>query len=269
MERDREILRCFRGYRFLRSDHITSLLPGSRQQLLRRLQLLYHHGYLERPRCQIDYFSSGSRCITYGFGNKGASLLAQESALPLRRFDWQWKNRVTRLFLEHALLVADVMVAVDLACRKRPEVKLILPDEVPRWTVSLNRGSKNGVVPDAAFGLEHGGKQCWFFLEADRGTMPIQRASLRHSSFLRKLLAYKATWTQNIHRKMFGIHRFRMLTVTKNTARLASMRGACRQLKSGHGLFLFTDTKTLREQSDVLVLQWSTWREGCSERLLD
>lgn len=35
--------------------------------MLRRLQRLYHHGYVERPACQIDYYQrGGSRSIAYG-----------------------------------------------------------------------------------------------------------------------------------------------------------------------------------------------------------
>jgi len=49
-ERDQDILRHVRRHRFLLSDHIQALVPGSRQQILRRLQRLFHHGYLDRPR---------------------------------------------------------------------------------------------------------------------------------------------------------------------------------------------------------------------------
>ena len=55
-ERDREILQQVHRHRFLRSSHLGQLVPGGRKHLLRRLQLLYHHGYLERPRAQIDYY---------------------------------------------------------------------------------------------------------------------------------------------------------------------------------------------------------------------
>src|ERR1035438_3364354 len=58
-ERDREIIRLVERFRFVRSSHICSLIPGSPQQLLRRLQLLYHHGFLERPRAQLDYYHRG------------------------------------------------------------------------------------------------------------------------------------------------------------------------------------------------------------------
>lgn len=56
--RDGEILKCLQRHKILRSDHIVALCTGSRQQVLRRLQRLFHHGYLERPRCQIDYYES-------------------------------------------------------------------------------------------------------------------------------------------------------------------------------------------------------------------
>ena len=49
-ERDRKIIQQVGRHRFLRSRHIIALIGGSPQQLLRRLKLLFHHGYLERPR---------------------------------------------------------------------------------------------------------------------------------------------------------------------------------------------------------------------------
>src|SRR6266516_7021516 len=107
-ERDREILRLVHRRRLLRSSHIISLSPGSAQQLLRRLQLLYHHGYLERPRAQIDYYhQGGSQRLVYGLGNKGAAFLKQELGALFRELSWDQKNRsVGRIFLEHALLVS-------------------------------------------------------------------------------------------------------------------------------------------------------------------
>ena len=65
--RDREIIRFVFAHRFLRSTHIHALIGGSRQQVLQRLQRLYHHGYLERPRAQIDYYhQGGSQSMVYG-----------------------------------------------------------------------------------------------------------------------------------------------------------------------------------------------------------
>lgn len=268
--RDREILHHVHRHRFLRSDHLTALTAGSSQQVLRRLQRLYHHGYLERPRCQIDYYhKSGSRRIAYGLGNKGAAWLKQEQSLPFDKLDWKRKNRVGRLFLEHALLVSDIMASVELACRKRPDVRVLSADDLEmvdarepfQWNVNIGN-HRCGIIPDKVFGLEFNGERCWYFLEADRATMPITRSDMSQTSFQRKLLAYEMTWTQKIHQKDFGIHRFRVLTVTTNSERVISMIAACKKLKSGRGLFLFTDAKEMKTQADIFSLCWQTARAG-------
>ena len=284
--RDQTIIAHVFRHRFLRSSQIAELLGGSRQQALRRLQLLYHHDYLERPRAQIDYYHrGGSRSIAYGLGNKGAALLKRELQLPFHRLDWSAKNRsVKRLFLEHALLISEVMVAFELACRQHGRVQLITADELSlpdatrrlrdpfQWNVTLTNRQKLGVCPDRVFALEFldqpgDRNRVLFFLEADRGTMPIVRTNPAQTSFHRKLLAYEATWTQNVHRSRFGFHRFRVVTVTTNADRLKHLAESCAQMERGQGLFLFTDQASLAAHRDILTLPWQTCRPEKSETL--
>jgi DNA-binding Lrp family transcriptional regulator len=113
-DRDREIIRLVHRHRFLRSHQIIALLGGSPQQLSRRLKLLYHHGYLERPRAQLQYYErGGSKSIAYGLGNKGGALLKQEFGIAVHPDSWGEKNHVIgRVYLEHALLVSDIMMAI-------------------------------------------------------------------------------------------------------------------------------------------------------------
>jgi hypothetical protein len=270
-DRDREIIRLVHRHRFLRSDQIVAIISGSQQQLLRRLQLLYHHGYLERPRAQLQYYErGGSRTIAYGLGNKGRMLLKQELGIAVHPDLWGEKNHVIgRVYLEHTLLVADVMVAIELACRKHGsaiiiyEDKLALPmDRQPfGWRVTIQNGLKLGVIPDRVFALEFPdatgqSQRAHFFLEADRGTMPVKRRTLSQTSFYRKLLAYETTWTQKIHQRHLGIHRFRVLTVTTIPGRVKSLVDACSQLKRGHGLFLFADKTILT--GDIFSSVWQT-----------
>jgi hypothetical protein len=279
-ERDRQIIQLVHQHRFLRSHQIIALLGGSQQTLLRRLQLLYHYGYLERPRAQIQYYErGGSRTIAYGLGNKGGALLKHEHGIAVDSVSWSEKNHIIgRVYLEHALLVSDVMVAVELACRKQGGVKLLYENEfalpVKRqpfgWQVTIQKGLKLGVIPDRVFALEFldatGQRQrVHFFLEADRGTMPVTRRTLAQTSFTRKLLAYEATWTQKIHQRQLGVQRFRVLTVTTSAMRVKSLMEACSQLKRGHGLFLFADKTIL---SDVFSNGWQTGK-GEAGRLLD
>jgi hypothetical protein len=281
-ERDHQIIRLVHRHRFLRSSQIMSLIGDSPQQLLRRLKLLYHHGYLERPRAQLQYYErGGSRSIAYGLGNKGGAVLRQEIGLAVDPHSWSEKNHVIgRVYLEHALLVADVLVAIELACRKHGGIRLLYEDQLAlhserqpfQWRVKIQNGWKLGVVPDRVFALEFsdasGNRQrAYFFLEADRGTMPVTRRTLSQTSFRRKLLAYEATWTQKIHQRHLGIHRFRVLTVTTIPDRVKSLVEACSQLKRGHGLFLFADRTVL--EKDPFSAVWHSGKSGEKAGILD
>jgi len=275
--RDHDIIRHVGSHRFLRSLHIIALAGGSQQQVLRRLQVLYHRGYLERPPAQLDYYGrAGSRHIVYGLGDRGAILLRKEG-LAMRGY-WGSKNRAAgRMFLEHALLVSDVMTAIELACRKSGVRVIAEPafdrKQPFRWSVTLSSQVRLGVVPDRVFGLgyqtEDGrADRAYFFLEADRGTMPVMRANLSQTSFHRKLLAYQATWETGIHRTRFNFHRFRVLVVTTSPVRMQSIANTCKQLPRGRGLFLFATTAILKSPADVMSAVWRT-ANGESAGLMD
>jgi len=259
--RDREIIERVFQHRFLRSTHILSLQKGSRQQILRRLQRLFHHGYLDRPRAQIDYYRSGSQAMVYGIGHRGIKLLEREFAIPRRKVDWTAKNRtVTRYFLEHTLAVADVMVALELACRKHGGIHIVdhraSHEEPFKWSVTARQSGVSteiGVVPDRIFGLQRKSNDTlWFFLEADRATMPIKRHGFKQSSFYRKLVAYHETWKQKILTDSFP--RFQVLTVTTTPERVKNLIQTCGSLTQGKGLFLFVDKLGFESAESVLSL---------------
>lgn len=272
-ERDLEILRRIALHRFLRSSQIADLVGGSPRQVRHRLKLLYHHGYVERPMAQIDYYQrGGSKEMVYGLASRGAGRLRRDLNLPFYRMDWNRKNlRAGRLFLEHALMISDVMVAVELGCRKHSGIRFLSRDDIPlpshaaktrepfHWHVNVSTRHSVGVIPDAVFGLEdahlpNGKNRAWFFLEADRGTMPLARPNLNQSSFLRKMLAYEATWTQSIHRTRLGLNRFRVLTITHSAPRAVNLNALLAQLERGQGLFLFSDLQSLLRNGDPIAL---------------
>src|ERR1700753_1659484 len=175
--------------------------------------------------------------MVYALGNRGTEVLGTLGELRRGGDHWNTKNReLSRGFLRHTLAVAEVMVAFETACREREGVRFIPPEEVLagtpkatwrlrlsfRWQVEVRQDSKRyrlGVEPDQVFGLEFQGapvnrRRAYFFLEADRGTMPVTRKGLAQTSFARKLLAYRETWQQGIHRSHLGLSNFRILTVT-------------------------------------------------------
>jgi DNA-binding Lrp family transcriptional regulator len=277
-ERDRTIIRLVHRHRFLSSRQIIALVGDSSLQVLRRLKLLYHHGFLERPRAQLQYYKQpGNRPIVYGVSAKGGMLLKQELGDSLL---WSEPNRaIGQVFLEHALLVSETMVAIELACRKHG-IRLLYEDELDlpvdkqpfQWRVKIQGGMNLGVIPDQVFALEYPdangqSQRAYFFLEADRGTMPVVRKQLTQTSFRRKLLAYEATWTNKVHQRHLGIQRFRVITVTTIAARVQSLLEACSQLKRGHGLFLFADTSAL--ERDLFSPVWRNGKTGELSPLLD
>jgi hypothetical protein len=282
-QRDLEILRAAHHHRLLRSTHLVTLLGSSRQTTLRRLQLLFHHRYLDRPPMQLDWYARGSEPLVYALGRRGAEVLETEGELSRGSVRWDTKNRsLSRVFLHHTLMVAEVMVAFEVACQSREGVRFIPPEEILtgapeatrrlrlpfRWQVEVRQGGKPyrlGVEPDKVFGLEFRGapatrRRAYFFLEADRGTMPVVRKGLAQTSFFRKLLAYQETWRQGIQRTHLGISNFRVLTVTMSREREGHLVEACRRLAGGGSrLFLFTNQERLG-RADILKHEWANGR---------
>ena len=268
-ERDEALLKLVFQHRFLSSAHLVRLAGGSAQPVLRRLQLLYHHGFLDRPRSQLDYYhQGGSRPMVYGLGGKGARQLGVAPG----RFE---ERQVGRLHLQHTLRVADVLVGLEVACRGRREflAEAALREDLPpgrqfHWAVAVRHQGEMrrvGLIPDGVFALRDAvGRRVLCFVEADRGTMPVSRRSLAQSSFLRKLLAYGATWEQGLHGSRFGVTRFRVLTVTSSPSRARRLVEACGELGRGRGLFLFTDQAAFLAAADPFTLEWLDGHGGAS-----
>jgi hypothetical protein len=293
-ERDVKIIEEVYRYRFLNSEHIVSLLGESRQGILRRLNLLYHNGFLDRPKVQL--LTPGNNAMVYGLGNDGARLLAERLDLILPAVDWTTKNReAKRDFFEHTLMVADFMIMIRLACQQTPGVEFVSQAEIIRqrptrpkehdkaigWRVEITRSGRKvelGVLPDRAFGLRIKGEDgkshmAFFFLEADRATMPIKRPDLYRTSFYKKLIGYYESWKQGIFSENFGFKSPRLLTITTSVERVKSMIEANKELDPrGEGLrmFLFAPIKAFQGKEPVKVLS-QLWLNGRSEKtgLLD
>ena len=289
-ERDVEIIMYVYRHRLLDTPAILALLgSGSAQQIKRRLQLLYHGRYLDRPRAQLNevFRHPGSVPMVYALGNRGADVVASELGLPRRQIDWTAKNRSVRsTFFRHTLLVSSIMVAFEVSCRKRGAVRLIDFDELLEskapeatrahkrsgtWFVYLPNLGRRSITPDNIFGLHfldrpEGANKTFFFLEADRGTMPVVRRSATESSIYRKLVLYHKTFRDEVHTKRFGIKSFRVLTVTESPkrARVNSMIKAAQRLDGLQELFLFTSTESLIG-GDALS---ATWTNGRGERVV-
>lgn len=121
---------------------------------------------------------------------------------------------------------------------------------------------KINIVPDAIFGIHFtnkpdGRNKSYFFLEADRGTMPLTRKDFKQTSFLRKLESYRDTYLNALHTKFLGINNFRVLTVTTGQDRASNLVEVCKQNISDvpAGVFLFAHQGQL-EKSNSITSGW-------------
>jgi protein involved in plasmid replication-relaxation len=267
-ERDVEIVRQVARYRFLRSTHISQLLDASHKKICERLTLLYHAGYLDRPRAQLEYHAhnGGSAPYVYALDSQGSRLLKGCGELDQANVDWLRKNRDrTRQFLLHTLSIADFCVALTIACRSNLGVRLLGPDELlqsaPKqtrlsrtpwnWRVRVpfkGQTSEIGVIPDYVFALMlPDGRRRPFIVECDRGTMPIERTSIVQTSMLRKFLAYEATRAQAVHTSRFAWKNFRVLVSTTSGQRHENMRELINRAMGASPLFLFAELSLLTQ----------------------
>jgi hypothetical protein len=257
---------------------------------LRRLQRLYHNGFLDRPRAQLGdlYLVKGSAPIAYALDARGAQALSERLGIPVSELGWKAKNReLTRLFYEHTLFVSSVMVALERSCREHGKARIVPFSEIlstkcpaatrrlPRpqtWNVKVSAAESGdvdhaqtiGITPDKIFGIQlsdlpEGRNTAYFFLEADRAEMPVIRRRLANAtSIFKKLVTYYATHRQALHRARFGIQNFRVLTVTTSPARVETMRGAFDRLKGAPAnSFLFADLPSL-----AVGNAFSCWTNG-------
>ncbi len=262
------VLRHLRNYRLLRKSHLQKLLHRlSHNQLNAILRDLYDYEYIERPGIQklwlfLGRGDDGLKDYTYALYNKGDRILREEEALPRGRSDWKKKNEITEMFARHELMVADIMVAIEEACRRRGNIRLIPPDEILRdasppvrfnpkpfeMRVEFafeNRLHRRRVTPDMFFGLHfldepEGQNKAYFLLEADRGTESVFSRNMNKATIFRKYLCYNEIFIKKIHTKNYLIKGFRVIfATTKKRSRVENMTKKNKLLNNGAGSRLF------------------------------
>lgn len=265
--RDLQILKKVFQFRLLDSTHITRLIEGSAQGILRRLQLLYHHGYLDRPQAQIRYYQTGiNRPLIYAVYSKGVRALKKAKLIDSKiRVP---KKHLRSWGMEHRVGISDFFVR--LISEKPTHLSVELENEIfksgresnenkeIKWKYNIRHKGRlipSTTIPDGSFVIQEkgGGDAILYFLEYDRGTMPIKRKTLDQSSIHRKLLAYHASWKSQIPQKKFGCARIRVLFVTSGQDRMTAMLNLAKSMNNGRGsgLFAFTSINELKTQKSI------------------
>jgi hypothetical protein len=277
---DVEIVRQLARHRFLRSTHIAALVRRSLDRTNDRLMRLFHAGYIDRPRAQLDRFpSSGSAHYIYALANRGARLLREEDGVEFRNPEWSRKNREAgRPFIEHQVEIVNFKVALQRAVARRSDLRLI-PAEgmksarsrtpIPTGPAAFalraklaHRGKARemSVVPDLVFGLLLSKTERRnLMVEIDRGTMPVRRSDPEQTSFEAKMRVYIAAHAAKQHERQFGWKNFRVLTVTTDRQRMRTMQTALREIhiprSAGPALFLFATFAELNATTPI-AYEW-------------
>jgi hypothetical protein len=180
-----ETVRPVAQFRFPRSTHIAALVRRSVDRTNDRLLRLYHAGYIDRPRAQLDYYpTAGSAPITYALANRGARLLRERDGLKVANSEVSRKNRKAhRPFIEHQIEIVNFQVALHRAVRNHPGVRIIPPLEIKAASRQPMQASRSpfalraklahrgvvreiSVIPDIVFGLElPDGSRRYFMVE--------------------------------------------------------------------------------------------------------
>ena len=269
-DRDRDILQLAFDYRLLTSRHIELLIPGSNQNLLRRLQKLFKHHYLDR--IQVP----NHQAMVYGLGNQGADTLAEMGLIERKRIDWSAKNRhLADHFIAHTLMISDVRCLITVALRDVPEITMHswVGEGGLRHDVLIEGSQKRKIVahiiPDGSFILEKprpgGGKplQLHLFLEADRGT------EAGSSKFREKMQAYWTFWREEDYEQTYHRTSFEVLVVCPGEKRRDNLRRITHDVSdnpqdAGLAMFRFASATeyTLDDPSTILKPIWLTARKG-------
>ena len=260
--------------RLIAAKKATAAGPPQRikRGIRRRLQYLYHHGYVQRHKM------ADGEAIAYTLGNKGAEELTLYYGIDRREIDWSTRNRESsERYIRHALMVTQLRHAVSVALRDRPDVTLKLwePDGAFQAKVQYedmvrtHGGTRTQLVdgtvkPDSLFLLLHREKGIHYFPEADRSTMTNAR-------YLAKLKAYYAFWATYVREGGSPIKQTRVLTITRSEERKQNLRKIAQQVsREAKNLFWFiTEKAYLGKPQAIFEPTWQTLEGDTHKSLYD
>ncbi len=277
--RDRDIIRAIYRYRLLSAHQVEALLFRSdkshskRTVCQRRLQLLYHHGFIDRLPSPI-FLGEGRQPYVYALDNQGADLLAPELDIDRAEIGWQPKhNEVGTSFIQHTLAINDVHLVLTLLARaghwqftqwldESDFRTAAFKDKVPYRTQGVRM---TRIFPDGYFRLQppHLKQEAHFFLEVDQGTM-------NNKLWQDKMKAYYQFRQNGLSEQLYGTRNFRLLAVVNSQPRLANLKRATEKV-GGDRYYWFTTRASfdIWQPEKLLSTPWAIATQDTNRPLFD
>ncbi len=270
--RDIEIFKLLQRYRYLRSTFLYAFVGGKNETRFKeRLGALFHDGrYINRPKEQWQFAGARYAPAVYELDRAGEAVLAQLGVPSQRVVSTSGHSQFA-----HSLMIAETLASIELGARAAGNVRFIGADEILANAPETGQKGRNplalpvsithtfprdrtesavfDLIPDALFGLaysELGGTKSYrfFALEAERENR-VAASSLKQTSFLKKVLAYRDIAARETYRAQFGVPNLLVLVVTGSQARIETMKKVVMDVTAGKGssLFLFRPLPALAD----------------------
>lgn len=264
--RDFEIFKLLSRYRFLRSTTLWELLPEeargrSFKRFQDRLTDLFHetntmHGgaYLDWPLQQRKAYDARYSPSIYELAPAGETALEELGVEVDNVTDLGASTRAAFIReFAHMMMICDTLASIEKGTLESPKVRFIswpeiltkappakqLPGHPAAFPVRISHrfGSHHQLhqekfilFPDGLFGLEYqlsSGKKLYrfFAIEAERCNR-VRTKSLKGSSYLKKILAYRYILENKVYKTVLGLPNLLILTVTPNNTRIQTMKEA-------------------------------------------
>lgn len=239
-ERDRQLIGAVHRFGSLTAEHLRALffVSCSLRTAQARLRRLWAAGYLERaflPRLiGTERPLHGGRPL-YRVSSRGRGALRAAGGKSITR------RPGSAATIEHDLIATELLVAVECAVRRLPDLNVTTWTEGELWSAVGQLGARRQarLVSDGAFTLagKPSGKALSFHLE-------VVRASVRggNQAILRRMRRYARLARDGYFKRAFGQDMLRAVLITTPTEQRAqNLRHLAASLSHARRLFWFTN----------------------------
>jgi len=263
-ERDCALLKAINDCRALLTRQITTMFFSSQSRCYKRLEKLFHYGFVDRHFLPQVAHAPAASPIVYTITKLGASVLATTYGYTSDQFHFPTASILAWETLTHILAINDVYGAIYRASVDsgvslvdwRDELSFRAnPDYV--WVVnSRGTSSKKPVLPDGYFHLKLPQGNARFFLEVDRGTEGMQQ-------FKSQIQVYQEYILSGGYEAQFHSKSLRILVVVPTKTRLETVRRAIAEVGGGERYWI----TTFDQLEPTMVLTAPIWQKAREEGL--